>query len=111
MLHTLSKRIVELRRQTGLTQAELARRLHLSRSSVNSWESASSYPSIDSLISLSQLFHVTTDYLLGLSPSKAVFLDKYSPREQELVFRILQYFDENKNAPLPGVTFKTGDRL
>lgn len=99
MIHALSTRIVELRRQTGITQAELARRLHLSRSSVNSWESAASYPSIDSLISLSQLFHVTTDYLLGISPSKAVFIDQYTPHEQELVFRLLQYFDEKQKPP------------
>lgn len=96
MFDTLSSRIIDLRKQAGMTQAELARRMHLSRSSINSWESAASYPSIDSLISLSQVFHVSTDYLLGVSSSKTVVLDTYSPHEQELVFRLLQYFDEEK---------------
>lgn len=99
MIHTLSSRIVDLRRQSGMTQAELARRMHLSRSSVNSWESAASYPSIDSLISLSQVFHVSTDYLLGVSSSKSIPLDQYSSHEQELIFRLLQYFDEQRNPP------------
>lgn len=94
MIDTLSSRIVDLRRQAGMTQAELARRMHLSRSSINSWESAASYPSIDSLVTLAQVFHVSTDYLLGVSSSKAIILDKYSTHEQELVFRLLQYFDE-----------------
>lgn len=96
MFDTLSSRIIDLRKQAGMTQAELARRMHLSRSSINSWESAASYPSIDSLISLSQVFHVSTDYLLGVSSSKTVVLDTYSPHEQGLVFRLLQYFDEEK---------------
>ena len=96
MFDTLSSRIIDRRKQAGMTQAELARRMHLSRSSINSWESAASYPSIDSLISLSQVFHVSTDYLLGVSSSKTVVLDTYSPHEQELVFRLLQYFDEEK---------------
>ena len=45
-------------------------------------------------ISLAQIFHVSTDYLLDISANKTINLDKYSDNEQELVFRMLQYFDE-----------------
>lgn len=94
MIETIGARIARLREQTGVTQSELAKRMHISRSSVQSWESGENVPSTDNLISLSQIFHVSTDYLLNLDQKQAVILDKYNDHEQELLFRMLQYFDE-----------------
>ena len=60
----IGNRIAELRRQNGMSQEELADRLGISRQSVSKWESGQSQPEIEKLLQLSELFHVSTDYLL-----------------------------------------------
>lgn len=91
----IGDRICELRVQSGMTQAELAKRVHTSRSSVQAWECGANYPSIDSLILLSKIFHVSTDYLLAVSSHKTVILDSFTDRQRELVFQMMKFFDEN----------------
>jgi transcriptional regulator with XRE-family HTH domain len=63
----LKNRIKELRKEKELTQGELARIIHLTRSSIAGYESGSKIPTIDTIIDLSNYFNVTTDYLLGVS--------------------------------------------
>jgi transcriptional regulator with XRE-family HTH domain len=63
----IAERIKELRWERNLSQADLARKLGLTRSGINSWEAATSLPSIRYLVELAKFFHVTTDYMLGLS--------------------------------------------
>lgn len=98
MLKTIGSRITQLREQAGMSQSDLAKRIHISRSSVQSWESGTNYPSTDNLITLTKIFHVSADYLLDLNVEKTVNLDKYNDHEQALVFRLLQYFDETATA-------------
>lgn len=57
-------RIRALREARGWTQAELARRLNITRNGVNSWEQGLSMPSPACLVDLAKLFSVSTDYLL-----------------------------------------------
>ena len=59
-------RIKALREARGWTQAELARRLNITRNGVNSWEQGLSMPSPACLVDLAKLFSVSTDYLLGV---------------------------------------------
>ena len=84
-----AQRICELRKQYGLTQEELAKRVHVSRSSVKSWEEAQAYPSLDSCVLLSRLFHVSTDYLIAGSREKRISLDGYSEKEQQQILGVL----------------------
>jgi transcriptional regulator with XRE-family HTH domain len=93
MFETLGVRIAELRKKSGMSQSELARRLDVSRSSVQSWECGENHPSTDNLISLSKLFHVSADYLLELTPNQSINVDAYDKQAQELLFRLVQYFD------------------
>ncbi len=53
-----------IRKNKGITQEELAEKLQVSRQAVAKWESGQSYPDITNLIGLSQLLHVTIDYLV-----------------------------------------------
>ena len=70
--HTLADRIQQLRREHGLSQEQLAEKLNVSRQAVSKWESAQAQPELDKILALSELFCVTTDYLLkgsrGTSP-------------------------------------------
>lgn len=67
-----SERIKALREARGWTQAELARRLSITRNGVNSWEQGLSMPSPACLVDLAKLFSVSTDYLLGVERLEAV---------------------------------------
>ena len=60
----LNQKIVSLRKQRGWNQEELAERCDVSRQSVSKWESGSSIPDMNKILLLSNLFNVTTDYLL-----------------------------------------------
>ena len=57
-------KLIELRKQNGWSQEELAEKLGVSRQSVSKWEGAQSVPDMARLLRLSELFGVTTDYLL-----------------------------------------------
>ena len=65
----LSDRIQYLRKVRGISQEGLADQLGVSRQAVSKWESEQSMPDLDKIISMSDYFEVTTDYLLkGVEP-------------------------------------------
>lgn len=88
--------IKSLRQDAGLSQAELARRLDVTRSSVNAWEMGLSVPTTQYVAELAKIFHVSTDYLLGISTQHTIVLDGYSKEEIELLYKLLAYFDAQK---------------
>lgn len=92
----ISMRIRQLREATGMTQAELAKRLDVTRSSVNAWESGLSTPTTQYVVALSRLFHVTADYLLGMEEEYHLSLQGYTPEEIRLVSDLIRYFDRNR---------------
>lgn len=61
---TLAEKIALLRKQKGWSQEELADKMDISRQSVSKWESGQSVPDLDKIIKISDIFAVSTDYLL-----------------------------------------------
>ncbi|HBH93885.1 MAG TPA: XRE family transcriptional regulator, partial [Bacteroides sp.] len=60
----LADKIINLRKKNGWSQEELAERLGVSRQSVSKYEGAQSVPDLDKILKLSEIFGVTTDYLI-----------------------------------------------
>ena len=60
----LAEKIMSLRKRLGWSQEELANRLGVSRQSVSKWESAAAVPDVGKITQMSDLFGVSTDYLL-----------------------------------------------
>lgn len=60
-----SENIKELREDAGLTQDEFAEKIFVTRTAVSKWENGKSYPSIDSLKEISNLFGVSIDSLMS----------------------------------------------
>lgn len=60
----LADKIMHLRKKNGWSQEELAGKLGVSRQSVSKWESAVSIPELDKILQLSEIFEVSTDFLL-----------------------------------------------
>ena len=70
----LADKIIDERKKLGLSQEELAEKLSVSRQAVSKWESAQSAPDLQKIISMSELFSVSTDYLLkdDIMPNEAI---------------------------------------
>ena len=66
------KKLKELRMQAGLTQAQLGHLIGVTKSVISFYELQERSPSPDVLIKLSQIFHVSTDYLLGLTSKETI---------------------------------------
>lgn len=62
---TLPEKIIQLRRDRGITQEQLAEQLHISRQAVSRWETGSALPDAANLLLLSSFFQVSVDYLLN----------------------------------------------
>lgn len=60
-----NEKLLELRKQKGLTQEELAASVYVSRTAISKWESGRGYPNIDSLKAIAKFFGVTMDDLLS----------------------------------------------
>ncbi len=68
---TIADRIQSLRKSKGMSQEELADAVGVSRQAVSKWESEQATPDIDKVLIMSEVFGVTTDYILkGIEPVK-----------------------------------------
>jgi len=67
----LADKIIDLRKKNGWSQEELAEQLGVSRQAVSKWESAQSVPDMGRVVQMSELFGVSTDYLLKDSIERA----------------------------------------
>lgn len=92
----ISDKIRELREQAGYSQSQLAKKLDVTRSSVNSWEMGLSTPTTQYVVALSKLFHVSTDYILGTELHLSISLDGYSEEEIALIYNMIHYFDSHR---------------
>lgn len=92
----ISDKIRQLREDAGYSQAQLAKKLDVTRSSVNAWEMGLSTPTTQYIVALAKLFHVSTDHILGIKPELSVTLDGYTEEEISLIFNLIKYFDSQR---------------
>lgn len=60
----LAERLQELRKTAGYSQEQVAEMLGLSRQAISKWESGQGKPEIDNIIKMTEIYHVSTDYIL-----------------------------------------------
>ncbi len=63
---SIGENIRELRKERNLTQEALAKLLFVSQDTISLWELNKSLPDIKSIIKLTQIFGVSSDYILGI---------------------------------------------
>ena len=90
----IADRIKKLRQQFGLTQSDLAKKLNITRSSVNAWEMGISIPSTQYIVELAELFKVSTDYILGLSRDSVISTASLTEEQTKILFTLVQYFNK-----------------
>lgn len=89
-------KVKELRLEKGLTQQQLANLLGVAVSAISSYESGSRYPSYEVLISLARIFHVSTDYLLGLDKLNTVDVSGLEDKEVAVILQMIEVLREKK---------------
>lgn len=87
----VAEKVRMLREQRGLSQAELAKQLGITRSSVNAWEMGISVPSTQYVVELANLFSVSTDYLLGVDASATVSVAGLTDADINLIHSIIEH--------------------
>ncbi len=95
----IADKIKHLRETKGLTQAELAKQLGITRSGVNAWEMGISVPSTQYIVELAYIFKVSTDYILGVDTTASVNVSGLTDADVHLLHGIIEYL-KNKNLGL-----------
>lgn len=75
MVQGLSDRLIKERLNRNLSQKDVADFLNLSPSIISNYERGERTPSIEVLISLSNLYRCSVDYLLGIDKNKIDYID------------------------------------
>lgn len=92
----IDERIKHLREQNSMTQAELAKKLGITRSSVNAWEMGISIPSTQYIVELAHIFNISTDYLLGVDHSATIDVSGLTQDDIEALHSLITHL-KNKN--------------
>ncbi len=83
-------RLKTLRIKNNLTQEQLAHRLGLTKSVISAYETGSRMPSYDTLITISRIFKVTTDYLLGVDRKNEIDLSGLTDEEKAALLNLVK---------------------
>ena len=89
ILYKLCDRIAEFRKNLGITQADLAKKLNISRSAVNSWELGVSIPQLKHVVQMADIFHTTIDELANPSERVTVDITDLDPKERQVIFNMV----------------------
>ncbi|WP_101696239.1 helix-turn-helix transcriptional regulator [Clostridium minihomine] len=92
----ISESIKSLRQRKNFTQADLARNLNVTRSSVNAWEMGISIPSTQMITELSLMFGVSSDYLLGIKHNSTIDISGLTDKEVGILVELINTFKENR---------------
>lgn len=87
-----SVKLKAMRSNRNLTQKQLAEQLGVAKSVVSYYESGERYPSYDVLVRIARIFHVTTDYLLGIEHDRVLDVSGLSDDEIAALERIVDVF-------------------
>lgn len=85
-----------LRDYAGYSQSSLAKKLGVTRSSVNAWEMGLSVPTTQYVVDMARIFNVSTDYLLGVEQKEALYVDSFTFEEKQILYSLAEYFSSRK---------------
>ena len=83
-----------LREQAGLTQDDVGNVIDVKGSTISQYERSSTYPSVERLIKLASYFHVSADYLLGLTDEERFDYSALTDEQAVAVMEIVRQFEQ-----------------
>ncbi len=93
-------RIRELREEKQMTQIRLSIELEVSQEAVSAYENGKHYPSVSTLLKLSDIFHASCDYILGLSDTRYISSMGQTPEDEMILLDKWRALDEKRKAVL-----------
>ena len=91
-MYDFGVRLRELREKKKLSQAQVAKRLGITSSTICNYEANTRIPSTDMLTRLALFFSVSSDYLLGIDNRSMVSVDGLTERQVDLVSSFISEF-------------------
>ena len=92
------ERLKKLRKENNLTQSELAKQLHVTKSIISYYELGDRTPSTDILIKLAYIFNVSTDYLLGIKHERVLDVTGITDREVAIITSLIDNIKKGHNS-------------
>lgn len=90
------KKVKLLRKERGLTQKQLADMVGVAVSAISAYEAGNRYPTYSGLVSLARIFHVSTDYLLGIENTRIVDVSGLNENEIDVIVHMVNVLRERK---------------
>lgn len=94
MVYDFGKRLKELREAKRLSQADVARRLEVTRSTVSGYECNTITPSLEQLVNLAVLYNASLDYIMGLDNRSHLYLDDLNQSQQQTILEVVERLKE-----------------
>lgn len=84
------KRLRQLRKSNNFTQKQLAALIGVQNTMISFYEVGERIPSPEMIIKLASVFHVTTDYLLGIEKSETINIAGLNEHDKQLVYALVE---------------------
>lgn len=94
----MPNRIRELREERNMTQVRLSIELEVTQETISAYEIGKHQPSIKSLLKMSDLFHVSIDYILGRSNVRNPVSNSSALPANQQLYSIFQSLDQSQQA-------------
>nr|DAM77417.1 MAG TPA: repressor protein [Caudoviricetes sp.] len=85
----------KLREEKGYSQAQLSRKLNVSKSSISKYESNQSMPSVETLTKIALIYGVSLDYLVGVEKNKTISVEGLTNRQLDILNTLVVEFKSN----------------
>ncbi|MCM1329282.1 MAG: helix-turn-helix domain-containing protein [Ruminococcus sp.] len=92
IMFEFGNRLSDLRKQNHMTQQVLSERLCVTKATVSAYETGMRLPSYDVLIKIAYIFHVSTDYLLGVSDKNHLSVDGLTDGQIQILTLLISEF-------------------
>jgi len=86
----MGNKMKTLRVERNFTQKQVADRVGVAVSAISSYESGMRYPSYEVLIRYARMFHVSSDYLLGISSKRTLDVSALDNHEIEVISQLIE---------------------
>lgn len=86
----MGNKMKTLRVEKNFTQKQVADRVGVAVSAISSYESGMRYPSYEVLIRYARMFHVSSDYLLGISSKRTLDVSALDDHEIEVISQLIE---------------------